>query len=318
MRILLALFATGLFLPCQALVADPVPGWDGLEPAVVEGLQASQRAYYALELDRAEALATTAIAQAPAHPLPKLFLQGALLARLQELDEAKQEDPAVEARFEAATQAVLEAVVRRRGSSLAWDELYRGGALGARGLVRLYAGRYLAAYHDGRDANAALLHAQALDPSLEAAWLGLGQYEYYCGTLSGLLRFFLDLHGDVEKGIDLLKRCGAGQSFAALAARLTLARILSTEQVRPQEALPYVEEARAAFPGNYSYAAYALACARSLPPGDPAAPRLQASLAAQWAQGWRPPAYVERSLWRDLEALSAAQASAPLSPSARP
>jgi tetratricopeptide (TPR) repeat protein len=270
---------------------------------VADALQASQRAYYVLDFDRAEALAEAAIKQAPAHPLPRLFLQGALMARLQEDDAADVDDPAALARFESATAGVLDCVARRRDGSTAWDLLYQGGALGARGLVRLYGGHYLDAYSDGRDANEALKKAVALDPGLEAAWLGLGQYEYYCGSLSGLLRFVLDLHGDMDAGIDLLKRCGAGRSFAALPARLTLARILATEQVRPAEALPYVEEARRAFPENYSYFSYALACVRGLGPQDPAGQRLRAALEAQWALGWRPPAYAAAGIQKDWERL---------------
>lgn len=293
--LLLAVLAARLSFAAAPPVPDPA--WDGLSPSIAESLTACEAAYLALDFDKAEALAQAAIQAEPLHPLPRIFFQGALLARLQTLEDAGKDDHALVRRFEEASAEALRAAGQRAlDAPGAWAEFYLGGALGARGLVRLYHRHYLDSYHDGKAAAGHLREALRLDPGLEAAWLGRGQYEYYCGTFSGLLRWVLRLHGDIGTGIAYLKRCGAGSSYAALVARVTLARILSSEQVRPQEALPYVREARDRFPWNDYYVIDALNCARAMGPQDPDARALVEAVRHQWADGWRPRSWSGRRI----------------------
>jgi hypothetical protein len=276
------------------------PGPDGLPASAVALLSACQDATYDLQFDRAEALAGKAIARFPGHPLPRIFLEMALLARIQEAVEARQAAPRLQARFEREAEAALRlARAREVEAADGRSQLYLGSALGARGLARLLRGHYLKAYHDGQDAAAALKLALKREPQLDEAYLGLGQYDYYCGRMAGLLRFVARLHGDVKGGIAMLETCAAKGGYAATAARINLARIYSLEEPNFSKALPYVRELRRRFPSNYAFVQYALATARGLGRKNPEAQALLRAVFRQWDKGWRPPAYVKL----DVEAL---------------
>ncbi|HTB23146.1 MAG TPA: hypothetical protein VK914_10620 [bacterium] len=279
-----------------ALDLSPTSGGDrdGLRPETSALLDACFDDYNRLLFDRAEAEARQAMALQPELPLPVVYLQAALTAEIQELATAHANDAAVRARFDEATRQALKL-------EAAWEaarhdgrgQNYLGISLGTQGLVNLYRGHLLAAYHEGRKGAAALHLALKRDPSLVDADLGLGQYLYYCGRLSGLLRFFLVLHGDVPGGIALMEFCGASDCRSALLARLMLADILVEETADYERALPYVVEAQALYPQNWSYEKLALEEAKGLGLDRAEARDLIEAVSAQWDQGWRPPAYVK-------------------------
>jgi hypothetical protein len=271
-----------------ASTADP----DGIEPATQALLSASFDDYNRLHFDRAEAEARQAMALQPDLPVPVIYLQAVLTAEVEELALAHADDTAVFARFDQVSRGAL-------GLEAAWErshhdgrsQEYLGTSLGERGLVHMYEGHMLAAYEDGRHSYAALRLAKQRDPGLVEADLGLGEYLYYCGHLSGFLRLILDLHGDVPGGLALLETCGASRTRCALLARLMLAEILTENAVDFGRALPYVREAQARYPENWSYEKLALEEARGLGLQRPEARKLIESVAAVWDRGWRPPAY---------------------------
>jgi tetratricopeptide (TPR) repeat protein len=268
--------------------ADP----DGLEPQTEAILDACFVDYNSLRFDQAEAEARQAMALQPDLPLPIIYLQATLMTEVQEMATAHANSRAVAARFYQATrQAItLETAwerVHQDGRSLG----YLGVSIGERGMVRLFTGHPLAAYKDGRLANAKLLLARKRDPNLADVDLGLGEYLYYCGRMAGLLRMILVLHGDVPGGITLLQTCGVEGHRCAPLARLELAQILTDEAVNYEQALPYVREAQELYPDNWNYEKLALEEARGLSLDRPEARNLVEAVAAHWDQGWRPPAY---------------------------
>jgi tetratricopeptide (TPR) repeat protein len=280
--------ATGM--STDAPSTDP----DGLEPETGIILDECFDDYSKLRFDRAEAEARQAMALQPDLPLPVIYLQATLMAEVQEMAAAHVDDAAVTKRFYQATFLAL-------SLETAWERVHHDGrgegyigiSLGERGMVHMYRGHPLAAYKDGHKAYTALVLARRMDPDLAEADLGLGEYLYYSGRMAGVLRMILVLHGDVPGGIALLQTCGVDGHRCAPLARLELAQILTDETVDYEQALPYVQEAEARFPENWSYEKLALDEAHGLGLGRPEARNLVEAVAAQWDKGWRPPPYAE-------------------------
>ena len=274
-------------------------GPDGLPSSAMELLTASQDASCDLDFERSEALALEAVRQYPEHPLPRIFLQAAVLAQLQESDESGLKDEKLVRRFERETAAALRVARQREAAAPdARSQLYLGCCLGVRGLVKMQSGHFLRAYYDGQDAAQSLRLALSRDPGLYEADLGLGQYDYFCGRMAGPLRFVAGLKGDVRAGISRLEACASRGGCAGTSARLALARIYSLEETDFAKALPYVRELRRRYPRNYSYVQYALATARGLGWQDPRSQALLEGISRQWDKGWRPPAHAKLALER--------------------
>jgi tetratricopeptide (TPR) repeat protein len=273
-----------------AVPADP----DGLDPQTEAILDACFNDYNSLRFDQAEAEARQAMALQPDLPLPIIYLQATLMTEVQEMATAHANTRAVAKRFYLATKQAL-------ALETAWDRVHHGGrslgyigvSLGERGMVRLFTGHPLAAYNDGKLANSKLLLARKLDPDLADVDLGLGEYLYYCGRMAGLVRMILVLHGDVPGGIALLQTCGVEGHRCAPLARLELAQILTDESVNYELAYPYVLEAQALYPDNWSYEKLALDEARGLGLDRPEARNLVEAVSTHWDEGWRPPAYAK-------------------------
>jgi tetratricopeptide (TPR) repeat protein len=288
--------ALSLSSPGWALKAEK-PGWDGLPAEAMQALAECQDAYNALDFGKAEGLADSVVARWPEHPLPKIFLQGALLAEIQEVAAGKALEPALYGRFnQASHEAVQAAEERDREHRDAFSKLYLGGSLGTRAMGAMYRGQLLPAYVDGKKANAALKEAVKFSPELKEAYLGLGQYEYFCGRLAGVLRFLLTMPGDVKKGLGLLEVCGLEGGFAAIPARISLARVYCCEVTDFPRGLPYVREALERYPENYAFVRYALAEAQGLGLESPEAQDLCSLVFRRWDEGWRPPSYAPMNL----------------------
>jgi tetratricopeptide (TPR) repeat protein len=300
-----------LVLLCTAMASSLAAAPDPSLPApVLQELLDSQDAYYRLDFDGAEALANAAIQAVPDHPLPRVFLSGAVLARIQEEEEAKRFDRGDLQRFkEDCAVAVAKSQARLGQADNAWGHLYLGAALGARGLGQLYQGHYLAAYGDGKQADKQLHEAVRQDPDLDEAYLGLGQYEYYCAHLAGLLRLILNLHGNSKQGIAWLERCAQSPGFDRLAAAFTLARICSMEEIDFAKARPWIQLLQERYPQNHDLQDYAIRTAKGLGPASPEAQALLAPVCAQWDQGWRPPNYAPLADPRPLCPAAAAPAA---------
>ena len=137
--------------------------------------------------------------------------------------------------------------------------------------------------------------------------LGLGQFEYYCARLNGVLAFFLALKGDEKKGIAMLQTCEAKGSFSAMAARAFLAKILIFDQKDPVAALPYIERVFNDFPESHHHWRYIMAYAHTQGMKDPKSRSLVEAAAKLWDAGWRPPKYVKQ-FWFEANRLDLAKA----------
>lgn len=156
--------------------------------------------------------------------------------------------------IELATKAYSLAMHDVSAHDSAEMRLYAGIADAA--LARLYGlrgeGRSTAKF--GVRARENLQRALALDPTIADAYFGLGLYNYYVDTLSGMarvLRFFMGIpSGSKEEGIRQLHRAIAEGQLTPALARFYLALNLHNFDQRYEEALLIVTPLREKYPQN--------------------------------------------------------------------
>ena len=135
--------------------------------------------------------------------------------------------------------------------------LYAGMADGL--AARLYGlrGEARASARAGVRARESFLKALALDPTLVDAYMGLGLYNYYVDTLSGLarvLRFFMGIPGgSKQEGIRQLQRAIAGGQLSPPLARFYLALDLHNYDQKFEEALEVIGPLVEKYPENPAF-----------------------------------------------------------------
>lgn len=135
--------------------------------------------------------------------------------------------------------------------------LYAGMADGL--AARLYGlrGESRASARAGVRARENFLKALALDPTLVDAYMGLGLYNYYVDTLSGLarvLRFFMGIPGgSKQEGIRQLQRAIAGGQLSPPLARFYLALDLHNYDQKFEEALEVIGPLVEKYPENPAF-----------------------------------------------------------------
>jgi tetratricopeptide (TPR) repeat protein len=128
--------------------------------------------------------------------------------------------------------------------------------MGDAAAARLYGlrGENRAAAHHGVRAREHLLRAIALDPTLADADFGLGLYNYYADTLSGIarvLRFFMGIPGgSKQEGIRQLERAIAEGTLTPTEARFYLAISLHNYDQKYQRALEVAAPVVEKYPAN--------------------------------------------------------------------
>ena len=135
--------------------------------------------------------------------------------------------------------------------------LYAGMADGL--AARLYGlrGETRASVRAGVRARENFLKALALDPTLVDAYMGLGLYNYYVDTLSGLarvLRFFMGIPGgSKQEGIRQLQTAIAGGQLSPPLARFYLALDLHNYDQKFEEALEVIGPLVEKYPENPAF-----------------------------------------------------------------
>jgi len=261
---------------------------DNIPAPVLERLTEAQDLALGLRYGEAEALIRGAQPQAPEHPLCGVFLVATLLSRIQEAFKsgAKEVPPS----FFTEADALVAQCQRQLDAFPAspYPRLYEGAAYGMRGLAKLYAGNYVGSYWDGKKGAGLLREAVDIDPQLYNAYMGLGQFEYYCGTLGGVLQFLLALPGDPDKGLSMLKTCEDKGTYAAWPCKAYRIRLMTGERHDFAGSEPELAALVGRYPGNYDFA---LAVFQALDAGvNTAALRRAADdILRRLDQGWQPP-----------------------------
>ena len=179
------------------------------------------------------------------------FKYGMTMARHREKLEADQ--PYLD--LTAKAYKLAEESIRKHDSGEM--RLYAGMADGL--AARLYGlrGEARASARAGVRARENFLKALALDPTLVDAYMGLGLYNYYVDTLSGLarvLRFFMGIPGgSKQEGIRQLQRAIAGGQLSPALARIYLALDLHNYDQKFEEALEVIGPLVEKYPENPAF-----------------------------------------------------------------
>jgi tetratricopeptide (TPR) repeat protein len=135
--------------------------------------------------------------------------------------------------------------------------LYAGMADALAGRLYSLRGEYRATARVGVRARENFLKALSLDPSLADADTGLGLYNYYVDTLSGIarvLRFFMGIPGgSKEQGIHQLQRAIREGQLTSSEARFYLAVNLLNYDQRYEDALTVVAPLVEKYPQNPTF-----------------------------------------------------------------
>ncbi len=227
--------------------SEPLP--DDLRLLSKKGIDA----IYSVDIPEARKNFDEALSKYPDHPYPHFGLAMAKWASLEYLED--ESDPKLYKEYEAMTDKALNVglawVKKHPGDANAYMCL--GGMYGLSARLAVLQHRWISAYFEGRKAISNTKTALKIDPEMYDAYLGLGLYEYYAGTLSGvvkiLAKFFLS--GDAKHGIELLTICKEKGYFNSMAAKLMLIEIYTTTgspYVNRELAVKWSHELREAYP----------------------------------------------------------------------
>lgn len=286
----LAIVALALALRPGLLASQPLWTDKNIPPKVLEELTRAQDLGMSLRFDEAVAAIREARKGAPEHPLGEVFLMATLLSKVQEDFKAGHKEVSPEFFAEADRLVQMAEEQHQAYPDSAYPQLYLGAGYGVRGLAKLYAGSYMGSYLDGKKGVAYLKRAVAIEPELYDAYMGLGQFEYYCGTLGGVLQFLLALPGNPDKGLDMLKTCEDKATYAAWPCKAYRAKLLISDRKDFAGAEPELAALCTRYPGNYDFAN---AVSASLQAGlnTAALRRAAEEILRRNDQGWTPPAY---------------------------
>ncbi|HVO33823.1 MAG TPA: hypothetical protein VMU17_07895, partial [Elusimicrobiota bacterium] len=132
----------------------------------------------------------------------------------------------------------------------AWAYLYWGGAEGLKGRWLVTQKEWVDAYFRGKAGAKYLRKAITYNPDLYDAYMGLGIYDYFTDTLSGVQAVLaaLLIHGDRGRGLRELQLAIDKGQHARVEAMLFLTEIYTFEENTPDKALPLTQELRHEFP----------------------------------------------------------------------
>jgi tetratricopeptide (TPR) repeat protein len=106
-----------------------------------------------------------------------------------------------------------------------FDYLYLGGALGFKARFELMQRNWFASFLLAKEAVAALKTCSKLDPKNRDVLLGLGIFDYYTASMSGVLKFlsyFLVHHGSKEEGLRKLHLAASEAVYCSSEAKSVL------------------------------------------------------------------------------------------------
>lgn len=184
---------------------------------------------YAIKLNDAEKDFEEIVRKYPQHPIGYVGRAMTKWARLEYEHEGS--NPKLEAEFnvliDTAVQVGLQWVEKHRYDANAFMCL--GAAYGLRARLYLSQHKWLKAYFEGKKGFKKMKTALKIDPELYDAYIGPGIYEYYAGTLTGIIGILADLFisGDAKKGIEYLMLTKEKGFFNSMAAEIVLIEIFT-------------------------------------------------------------------------------------------
>ncbi len=210
-------------------------------------------AIYAVDLEEAQKQFNLALEKYPDHPFPHFGIAMAKWAHLEYLED--ESDPKLDKEYAELTDKAVDVglawIKKHPGDANAY--LAVGGIYGLRARLAMLQHRWIKAYFNAKKAISNTRKAAKIDPELYDAYLGLGMYEYYAGTLPGVIKLLskLVMSGDAEKGLSYLNLCKEKGFFNALGAKLLLIEIYTQpggKYANTELAVKWSRELRAAYP----------------------------------------------------------------------
>jgi len=246
--IVLAIFSfLAVNLQAAAVTSEPLP--DELRLLSKNGIDS----IYAVDLPEAKKNFELAVLKYPDHPFPHFGIAMTKWAELEYLED--ESNPKLSQEYGALTDDAIKIALAwiKKHPNDANAYMCMGGMYGLRARLAVMQHRWIKAYFDGKKAISNTRKSLKVDPEVYDAYLGLGMYEYYAGTLSGVIkilaRFFLS--GDAKQGVEYLKLCKEKGYFNSLAAELLLIEIFTEpgNQFRdPKTAVKWSAELRKLYP----------------------------------------------------------------------
>jgi len=128
--------------------------------------------------------------------------------------------------------------------------LYWGGAEGLNGRWLVTQKEWRRAYFMGKRGNNLLHRALTYDPTLYDAYMGIGIYDYFTDTLSGVVGALAHLliHGDRKRGLQELQTAIDKSPHARVESMIFLIEIYTSEEHTPEKALPLTQQLHQEFP----------------------------------------------------------------------
>lgn len=208
---------------------------------------------YAVDLPEAGKNFELAARKYPEHPFPHFGIAMTKWAELEYLED--ESNPKLAEEYGALTDKAIDV-------ALAWLKKHPrdanaymclGGMYGLRARLAVMQHRWIKAYFDGKKAISNTRKSLKMDPEMYDAYLGLGMYEYYAGTLPGVIKILakLFLRGNAEQGVKYLELCREKGYFNSLAAELLLIEIYTEPGNRfknPKTAVKWSAELRKLYP----------------------------------------------------------------------
>ncbi len=131
-----------------------------------------------------------------------------------------------------------------------------GALYGLRAMFSMRNRSWITAYFSGRRAISNLEKSLELDPSYYDAFFGLGIYQYFTGTLPGVIKMLakiVAIKGNPDKGVEQLNLARQKATFTADSAKLILIEVQNTRGSKfynPQRSLEFIRSLRAKYPNN--------------------------------------------------------------------
>ncbi|MEI7483011.1 MAG: hypothetical protein WCK75_11795, partial [Elusimicrobiota bacterium] len=246
----LSLLAVFAFIPdLRAVPAKSEPLPEELRLLSKKGIDS----IYAVDLPAAKINFEQAVRKYPEHPFPYFGIAMTKWAELEYLED--ESNPRLAEEYGALTDHAIKVALAwiKKHPNDADAYMCLGGMYGLRARLAVLQHRWIKAYWDGKKAISNTRKSLKVDPEVYDAYLGLGMYEYYAGTLSGvvkiLAKFFLS--GDAVQGVKYLELCKEKGYYNSLAAELLLIEIYTepgNQFKDPKTAVKWSAELRKLYP----------------------------------------------------------------------
>lgn len=242
------LFALVWGLPARAEIKLP--------PDVMQYASEGINGVYSLDFDTAQANIQKVFDLYPDHPFA--HFGNAMIAWSRYEYEYETSDDKQRRVFEKTLDDSIDGIKRWIKKNPQDPNAYMGvGALqGLRAMFNMRNRGWITAYFSGRKAIGNLEKSLKLDPTYYDAYFGLGIYQYYAGTLPGVIKVLakiVAIKGDPDEGVKQLNLAREKALFTSDSAKLILIEVQNTRGSKyydPQKSLQYIRQLRQKYPDN--------------------------------------------------------------------